>query len=62
MRALTSKVKEAMRKHPCRKCYAEPGQPCRTSKDVVATTEHVDRYYQACEAGDLPIDVTEYYS
>jgi hypothetical protein len=61
MRVLTSKVKEAMRKQPCRTCGASPGSSCRTSNGSV-TTEHADRYRQACEVGDLPIDITEYYA
>lgn len=62
MKTLTSKVKHVMQKYDCRTCKATPGQPCRTASGTVASTEHSDRYRQACDAGELPIDITSYYA
>lgn len=62
MAYLTTQVRTIMRKYECRSCHAQVGEHCRTSSGSKTTVEHNDRYYQACDAGELPIDITEFYS
>lgn len=62
MSSASKLVMIALRKNKCEYCGAEEGSPCvAPASGKVLTLEHKSRYDQARAAGDIPIDLGDFY-
>lgn len=62
MTAASKLVMETVRKYTCEHCGAGQGEPCvAPSSGRPQILEHKSRYDQARAAGDIPIDLGDFY-